>query len=274
MVETKDREPVSVIIPTYNRADMITESIQSVLNQTYTEFELLVVDDGSTDNTKQVVESIKDERIRNIVMPENGGAGAARNEGIRQAKYDYIAFQDSDDFWLPEKLEKQMKLLAQHPEAGIVYCAYECHKPNGDVCIVPDREIPMNEKSGYIYEHMLYRNTIGAPVVLVRRECLERTGLFDERLSALEDWELFLRIAKEYEIAYLDEALVKVNLRNGGVSSHMAGYFEARCSMVAQHKEDLLKLGIFNDVVENILNIAKGYNVLDQVMGLFQLYLR
>jgi lipopolysaccharide biosynthesis glycosyltransferase len=269
----KNREPVSVIIPTYNRADMITESVKSVLNQTYADFELLVVDDGSTDDTKQVVESIRDERIRYIAMPENGGAGAARNEGIRQAKYDYIAFQDSDDYWLPEKLEKQMKLLAQHPEAGLVYCAYECRLSNGAVQIVPSREILMNEKSGHIYEYMLERNTIGAPTVLMRRECLEKTGIFNEKLSALEDWELFLRISKEYEIAYLDEALVKVHPQNDGVSLNVAGYFEARCYMVALHKEDLLQLGIFNDVVENILNMAKDCNVLAQVMELFQCYL-
>jgi glycosyltransferase involved in cell wall biosynthesis len=206
-------------------------------------------------------------------MPENGGAGAARNEGIRQAKYDYIAFQDSDDYWLPEKLEKQMKLLAQHPEAGLVYCAYECRKPNGDVSIVPASSAPMEEMSGNIYQYMLKRNAIGTPTALVRRACLEKVGVFNEKLSALEDWELFLRIAKEYEIAYLDEVMVEVNLQNGGVSNHVAGYFEARCYMVALHKEDLLQLGIFNDVVENILKMAKDCNVLAQVMELFQCYL-
>jgi glycosyltransferase involved in cell wall biosynthesis len=207
-------------------------------------------------------------------MPENGGAGAARNEGIRQAKYDYIAFQDSDDYWLPEKLEKQMKLLTQHPEAGLVYCAYECHKPNGDVSIVPASSAPMEEMSGNIYQYMLKRNAIGTPTALVRRACLEKVGVFNEKLSALEDWELFLRISREYEIVYLDQVLIRTNLLNDGVSHNIAGDFEARCYIVAQHKEDLLKLGIFNDVVENILNMAKGYNVLDQVMGLFQLYLR
>ena len=113
-------EKVSIIIPTYNRADVLVTSIQSVLQQSYTDFELLIVDDGSTDNTDIVVESIHDDRIRYLKMPENKGVAAARNEGIRQAKYDYIAFQDSDDHWKPEKLEKQMACLTQKPACSTV----------------------------------------------------------------------------------------------------------------------------------------------------------
>jgi len=113
---------VSVIISTYNRAHLIGRAIQSVLNQTYQDFEVIVVDDGSTDNTEEIVKSFNDPRIRYIRHEKNKGAAAARNTGIKAARGKYIAFQDSDDEWLPEKLEKQMKVFENAPpEAGVVY---------------------------------------------------------------------------------------------------------------------------------------------------------
>ena len=138
-------EKVSIIIPTYNRADVLSLSVQSVLQQTYADFELLIVDDGSSDNTDIVVESWHDDRIRYLKLPENKGVAAARNEGIRQAKYDYIAFQDSDDCWMPDKLEKQMDFFMQNPEADLLYCPYECQKADGTVIFVPDSTIPPEE---------------------------------------------------------------------------------------------------------------------------------
>lgn len=268
------REKISVIIPTYNRADCIEKSIRSVLEQTYRDFELIIVDDGSSDNTQDVVNSIDDERIRYVKMPENKGASAARNEGIRQAAYDYIAFQDSDDMWKPDKLEKQMQTLMDNPQAGMVYCAYECQSFDGDVVIVPDEKMPLYEKQGDIYEKLLCRNTIGAPTVLVRRECFLKAGLFCESLSCLEDWELFVRIAREYEILFIEEPLVIVHLNAGGVSSNTAGYYEARCYMIAEHKDALIKYGKFNSVVEEVLLRARERGILEQVNKMLLYYLQ
>ena len=267
-------EKVSIIIPTYNRADVLVTSIQSVLQQSYTDFELLIVDDGSTDNTDIVVESIHDDRIRYLKMPENKGVAAARNEGIRQAKYDYIAFQDSDDHWKPEKLEKQMACLTQKPEIGLLYCPYECQKADGSTILVPDHNIPSEEKQGNIYRYMLLRNSFGTPSVLLRRQCLEESGLFREALTCLEDWELFLRIARDHEIAFQEEPMVRVNLSTDGVSHNISGYYEARCYMLARHKEALLRYGIFQDVTKDILESAEKLGILAQISKIMQYFLQ
>lgn len=264
----------SIIIPTYNRANVIENSIRSVLNQSYTEYELLVVDDGSTDDTESVIESFQDERIRYIKLPENKGVAAARNEGIRQAKYDYIAFQDSDDYWKENKLEKQMAFLTKHPEIALLYCPYECKKADGSAIIVPNDSIPMSEKQGNIYEYMLRRNTIGTPSVLLRKECLENSGIFNENLTCLEDWEFFLRISKNYEVAFQNEVLVYVNLSSDGVSHNVSGYYEARCYMIAIHKDALLRYGIFNDVTKDLLESAEKLGILPQISQILQYYLQ
>lgn len=283
--------PVSIIIPTYNRANVITDSINSILNQTYDEYELLIIDDGSTDNTEEVINSLASasnagSRIRYIKMPENKGVAAARNEGIRQAQYDYIAFQDSDDYWNPDKLEKQMAYFADITsginsgtsstagrETALLYCPYECQKQDGSTILVPDENISLSEKQGNIYEYMLRRNTIGTPSVLLRKECLEKTGLFNEDLRCLEDWELFLRISMHYEIAFQDEPMVKVNLSTDGVSHNISGYYEARCHMLALHKDALLKYGIFQDVTKDILESAGKLGILQQVSQIMQYHL-
>ncbi|MCH5250909.1 MAG: glycosyltransferase [Lachnospiraceae bacterium] len=278
---------VSIIIPTYNRANVIENAIQSILNQTYTEYELLIIDDGSTDNTEEVVNTLAStstagSRIRYIKMTENKGVAAARNEGIRQAQYDYIAFQDSDDYWKPDKLERQMDYFngiasgtasTTGRETALLYCPYECQKQDGSTILVPDTNIPLPEKQGIIYEHMLRRNTIGTPCVILRKECLDKTGLFNENLRCLEDWEFFLRISKHYEIAFQDEPLVKVNLSTDGVSHNISGYYEARCHMLALHKDALLQYGIFQDVTEDILGSAEKLGILQQVSRIMQFYL-
>ena len=269
-----EKEKVSIIIPTYNRAYCIERSIRSVLAQTYQEFELIVVDDGSSDNTQDVVNSIGDGRVRYIPMPENKGVAAARNEGVRQAAYEYIAFQDSDDVWKPDKLEKQMQALRENPQAGMVYCAYEWHEEDGSSGITPDEGMPLRDKRGDIYIKLLCRNTIGAPTVLARKECFMKAGLFCENMTCLEDWEFFLRIAKTHEILFLEEPLVVVYMRDNGVSSNVAGYFEARCYMIAQHREALLQSGLFNKVVEDVLLIAKEAGVLEAVNKMLQIYLQ
>lgn len=269
-----EKEKVSIIIPTYNRADCIEQSIRSVLEQTYRKFEVLIVDDGSSDNTQDIVNSIGDERIRYIKMPENKGASAARNEGIRRAACQYIAFQDSDDRWKTDKLEKQMQALVDNPQAGLVYCAYECQRFDGDTAIVPDAQMPLHDKQGDIYHKLLCRNTIGAPTVLARRECFDKAGVFCESLTCLEDWELFVRIAKEYEILFMEEPLVIVHLAAGGVSSNTAGYYEARCYMIARHKEALIACGQFNNVVEEVLLRAQRRGILEQVNKLLQYHLQ
>lgn len=266
---------VSIILPTYNRAHCIKQAVESVLRQTYSQWELLVVDDGSTDNTEEVVAKLaaEDGRVRYLRQPCNKGASAARNEGIRQGRYDYIAFQDSDDLWHTDKLEKQMQIFEKQTKTGLVYCAMRGTRQDGSGVRVPDETIPKPLLQGNIYTLLLQGNVIGAPAAVVRRECLESCGGFDEALSCLEDWELFLRIAREYEIGYADEALVDADFHDGGVSSRAGGYFQARCRMIAMHKTALLEYGLFDQVVERLLLMAKETGTLEQVSGMLQMML-
>lgn len=193
---------VSVIIPTYNRANLVSRAIKSVLNQTYQDFEIIVVDDCSEDNTEEIVKSFNDSRIRYIKHKKNKGGSAARNTGIKRARGKYIAFLDDDDEWLPSKLEKQIMLfekLSKH--YGVVYSGYYIAK--GDV--IKRKVLP--KYRGDVYGYLLKRNFIGSPTIVVRKECFKRAGLFDEDLPASQDWDMWLRIAKYYKFEYILEPL-------------------------------------------------------------------
>ena len=198
---------VSVILPTYNRAHTLLRSIESVLNQTYSNFELIIVDDGSTDNTTEVVKSFNDSRIIYIKKSKNAGPASARNTGINNSRGKYIAFQDSDDEWLKEKLEKQILLLEKSDNnVGVVYSSFYKIMSNNNKVLIPKSSI--KEKEGWIYKRLLSGNIVGMPVALIKKECFEKCGNFNENLHALEDWELFLRISKDYKFIFINEALV------------------------------------------------------------------
>lgn len=127
------KDKISIIVPTYNRAQVIARSINSILTQTYENFELLILDDGFTDDTRNIIERFEDERIRYIRLKDNSGASHARNVGIQMVTCEYIAFQDSDDVWLPEKLEKQMqKMVHASEKVGLVYCRMNGKGRNGE----------------------------------------------------------------------------------------------------------------------------------------------
>ncbi len=271
-----DERYVSIILPTYNRAHSITKSIDSILCQTYPYWELLVIDDGSTDNTKDLVAEIaaSDTRVRYHQQAQNMGASAARNEGIKRSKYEYIAFQDSDDIWKADKLEKQMKLFLNQPETGLVYCSYEGTRLDGTKVVVPDFSADICDLQGNMYKRLLVGNVIGGPTAVIRKDCLEKCQVqgqfFDENLACLEDWELFLRIAKEFEVGFVAESLLLADIHEGGVSSSVGGYFHARCVMVARHRDKLLEYGLFDQVVEQIFLMAKEAGVFDQVAHMMQ----
>lgn len=215
---------ISVILPTFNRSNMIVRSICSVLNQTYKDFELIIVDDGSTDCTQDMVSRIKDSRIRYIRHEKNKGAAAARNTGIKAAQCDLIAFQDSDDEWVPEKLEKQIKaILALPDDFGVIYSAF--WRLGKQKIYIPRKNISMKE--GWMYKQLLYGNIVGMPVSLIKKECFNVVGGFSENLRALEDWELFLRISKFFKFKYIDEALVLSYETEGSVSKNVLAHAEA-----------------------------------------------
>ncbi len=194
---------VSVIIPVYNRYDFVRRAIDSVLSQTYRNFELIVVDDGSTDDTSRVKSDYGD-RIRYVRHPDNRGVAAARNTGIREAAGEWIALLDSDDWWLPEKLEEQINYLLDHPQFPIAQTE-EIWIRNGRR--VNPRKIHEKEE-GYIFPRSLQLCLISPSAVIIKRELLDEVGLFDESLPAAEDYDLWLRITYKYEVGLLRKPLI------------------------------------------------------------------
>jgi teichuronic acid biosynthesis glycosyltransferase TuaG len=197
---------VSVIIPTYNRAQQVQKAVESVLIQTFRNFEIIVVDDGSTDNTEELLRKLAG--IRYIRIGHSGFPAVTRNTGIREASGNYIAFLDSDDTWLPEKLEKQVILLDGNDEIGLV-CTNGYKVRKGE-----DRKEKFftlsSDHCGFLLDKLLKRNFVITSSVLVRKELLQMTGLFSESmdLRRSQDYDLWLRVAAVSEIYFLAEPSV------------------------------------------------------------------
>ena len=209
---------VSVIIPTLNRPDFLRAALQSVLGQTVGDFEILVVDDGSTIDPRPVLAALDDGRIRYFRHDSNRGEAAARNTGIRNARGTYVAFLDDDDEWLPDKLRLQLDLFGQSPDA--VACVYGGHVAlqglNGREL---RRDVPT--RRGGLFQELLERNVIGPPsTVMVRRQCLERVGLFDESIAFGVDYDMWIRIAREYRFEVVPGVVVvRYTIHPGQMSS-------------------------------------------------------
>ena len=196
---------ISVIIPTYNRGKLIKKSIKSVLNQTYQNIEVIVVDDGSTDNTESIVKNIKDKRLRYIKLEENKGACFARNIGIKNAKGTYISFQDSDDIFYSNKLEVQLNNLLKN-KSDIDFCKLKYHDFNTEFSI-PNKEQEELIKKGKIIDELCKGNFISTQALLVKKDILDNIH-FDDALPRFQDYDLVLRIVPKYKISYSDQSLV------------------------------------------------------------------
>lgn len=224
---------VSVIIPTYNRGDLIAETIRSVLRQSYKNLEIIVVDDGSTDGTAGIVKGIDDPRVRYIYQDNAGLPAAPRNRGIRESRGEYIAFLDSDDIWLRDKIERQVEVLDRNPQVGLVYCRFEFFGAG----FPPGKTFPDRAYSGYVFDRLARGNFVPTVSVLTRREALIKAGAFDEarRLRAFEDYELWIRIARSFDFHFIDEVLCRFRMHSQNIlgtdnlKSHL-GAIRAFCS--------------------------------------------
>ena len=211
---------VTVVIPTYNRHDLVVQTIASVLGQTYENFEILVVDDGSTDNTSEVIEAISDGRVRYIRRENAGFPAAPRNTGIQQAQGKYIAFLDSDDLWLPEKLQCQIDVMESRAHVNLVYCQAVPFYGSTDVLGDPWPD-PKVASSGRVFESLAVSNNfMPCLTVMIRRSVLDQTGLFDEDpgLKGAEDFDLWLRIAYLSEVYFIPQVLALYREHEKGIS--------------------------------------------------------
>lgn len=198
---------VSVVIPTYNRGWIVNDAVDSVLNQAFQQYELIVVDDGSTDDTKAILREYGD-RIR-VIRQANRGVSAARNRGIRAAKAPLIAFLDSDDVWLADKLSVQVAFFDNHPAAAV--CQTEETWIRNGVRVNPGKR--HRKRSGMIFEPSLALCLVSPSAVMLRKDLFETIGLFDESLPACEDYDLWLRISLTHPIYLIDQPLI---VKRGG----------------------------------------------------------
>ena len=223
---TPDR--VSVIIATYNMAGYLPHAVRSVLDQDYPDLEIQIIDDGSTDDTPTVVGQWQDEPRVRVHRQANGGQARAKNAGIARSTGRFIAFLDADDMWLPGKLVRQLPLFAGRPEVGVVYSEYERMDEAGH----PLAKGPTRMHRGRVSGPLLIENFISFPSAIVRRECIERHGPFDEGLGMGIDYELWLRLSAHYEFDFVCEPTVRYRIWSGQMSRNYRGRYEAGMSIM------------------------------------------
>ncbi len=262
---------VSVIIPTHNRRYTIKRALDSVRAQTYTNLEVIIVDDGSTDDTLSRIQKLYGDAdwLTYIINDENQGAAASRNIGVDYAKGEYIAFQDSDDYWFPEKLERQMRLMDEHPEAGMVYCCME--RRLGNVSDVwPSKDIPMGTKSGNMYRTLLLSPMISTQTMLCRKQAFLSVGGFNANSKILQDYELSIRFSKHYDIVLADETLVIQYMTNKGISSHSDERFIMYVCIMEQYYDDLASMSLLDTKLEMVYQKACQCNKVPEYLACLQ----
>jgi glycosyltransferase involved in cell wall biosynthesis len=223
---------VSVIVPVYNRAHLVAETIDSILLQTYRHLEIILINDGSSDNSLSVIKEYEKcfpEKIR-VIDQKNQGQIVARNNGIKEAHGKYIAFLDSDDLWLPSKLEQQIPLFGQG--VGLVYGGVEFINESGETT---DFDPCDPSVQGNIYPQLLVKNRMTGGSVVVLAEALAKVGLFDPEFRAAENWDLWLRICKEYQARLVNKPVVKYRLHQNNMSKDVMLMQDAKRQIMSKH---------------------------------------
>lgn len=228
---------VSVIIPVYNGEKYIAEALDSALNQTFTDYEVIVVNDGSVDSTEDIVANYVQKHPEKIFYfyQKNRGLAAARNAAIHYSKGKYLALLDADDRWLPERLEETVKVMENDSTVGLVHSNIIRFSDNG-VLDIPKRKTKY--LNGMIFNHIFLRDAhIACPTVLIRRSSLDELGMFDENLSYLgcEDRDLWLRIARHSKVSYIDKVLAYYRINANSMSHNQDKMHKARLYVVDKH---------------------------------------
>ncbi len=227
----------SIVIPTYNRVTLLTRAIDSVLEQTFNDFELIVVDDHCTDDTESVVNRIDDGRVLYLVNERTKGSAGAKNTGVAKAKADWIAFLDDDDYWLPEKLEKQcQKIKGANGRFGLIYTLSSDLK---DGVLIKRKG---NFVEGWIFWDVLYQDYLNASSVVIRKDVLRSVKGYDENMPAMADTDLFVRIAKLYQVGIVREKLVIRDLASQNrLSGNKYKKLTAQKYFYYKHRRDLVQ---------------------------------
>lgn len=226
---------VSVIIPTHNRAGLIRETLDSVLAQTWGDYEIVVVDDGSEDDTAGVLAELGGRVIYRRI--EHAGAGAARNVGLEMARGEFVAFLDSDDVWDARFMEKMLAALRQASWAGLAYCDYATFDDRGVIqaaCLAPNEKI-----RGSLFPKLIERDFLCTGSLLIRRTCLEQAGRFDPGLAVAHDWDMWLRLAWRNDAEYLDEPLLRIRFHPGNLSRNAQQVHTDNLRILAKLRRDL-----------------------------------
>ncbi len=240
---------VSVVIPVYDGGRFIRDAVNSVLNQTFKDYEIIVVDDGSVDDTKEVLSSYGN-RIKYIYQ-SNRGVSAARNRGIRASKGEYIAFLDQDDLWLPRKLELQVKYLGEHPTVGLVFSDTQSvavgKLPAFDRRFVNKRAFQISRPHrGKVFRDLFVQNFVPTLTVVVRKICFDKVGLFDPSVDSAEDYDMWLRIARFFSLDYIDQPLATYRMHAQSlihnVEKHLESMILTRKKMIGLEPSLLIQL--------------------------------
>lgn len=212
---------VSVVLPIYNGERFVAEAIESVLAQTYLRYEIVAVNDGSQDGSKEIVRRYLNSGPIKYLEQANKGVANARNTGILHSSGEFIALLDQDDVWLPEKIEKQVAFMDTHPEVALLHARVRCIDGQGSP-ISCDGWIYVGEEAhGYCAEQLLCGNRIAPLTVLIRRTCLDAVGLFNQMLAPADDWDLWLRIAVRFPLGFLDSVVGNYRVHDSNESKDL-----------------------------------------------------
>ncbi len=227
---------VSVIIPTHNRKHLLNRAVASVIHQTYSNLEIIIVDDGSTDGTGEESLGIKDPRIRFLRNETARGANYSRNLGIRASKGDLLCLLDDDDEWLPMKLERQVRKLHESPgTVGLIYCGYYTVSEDGK--ILAERHPAAR---GNVHRDLLGLCLFGALTVLVKKEHLLTAGLYDEKLRSCQDWDMWIRVSKLCEVDFVPETLAKYYVHGTQISTDLNKVIDGRLGIYKKNQSELV----------------------------------
>ena len=247
---------VSIVMPCYNHSSFVTDSILGILNQSFSDFELIITDDCSTDGSKGIIKTFaqKDRRIIPIYHDKRGGVSKSRNDALRVAKGDFIGFCDADDIWERDKLSKQINYLDSMPEYGAVHSDAiiidENNKPTKETFsnIYYDGPIPI----GNLFLKLCIRNFINTQTVLVRKRCIESAGLFNEKFIYMEDWIYWVKIAHKNLFAYLNEPLARYRIHSGSTFHDRKNY---QINWVMGYR--LLLETYYNEIPKNVRSLME-----------------